>query len=89
MLIINNDDVAKLLTMADCIRVQEDAFKKVPTGGAIHRPRIDTYMPCDVPDGYYRFSTMEGANDAYMAIRMKSDIITSEPLQIRSASCFA
>jgi alanine dehydrogenase len=76
MLIINNDDVARLLTMADCIRVQEDAFKKIPFGGAIHRPRIDMYMPCERPDGYYRWSTMEGANDAYQAIRMKSDVIT-------------
>src|SRR5215471_13394360 len=75
MLIINNDDVAKLLTMADCIRVQEEAFKKIPHGGAIHRPRIDLYMPCELEDGYYRWSTMEGANDGYMAIRMKSDVI--------------
>jgi alanine dehydrogenase len=76
MLIINNDDVAELLTMSDCIRVQEEAFKQLPYGGAIHRPRIDIYMPCDVPDGYYRWSTMEGANGGYMAIRMKSDVIT-------------
>jgi len=75
MLIIDNDDVAKLLTMGDCIRVQEDAFKKLPFGGAIHRPRIDLYMPCEREDGYYRWSTMEGANDGYMAIRMKSDVI--------------
>jgi alanine dehydrogenase len=76
MLIINNREVAELLTMDDCIRVQEEAFKKLPDGGAIHRPRIDVYMPCDRPDGYYRWGTMEGANDGYMAIRMKSDIIT-------------
>ena len=30
-LIINNDDDAKLLTMDDCIRVQEEAFKKMPS----------------------------------------------------------
>jgi len=76
MLIINNDDVTALLTMADCIRVQEDAFKKLPTGGAMHRPRIDMYMPCDRPDGYFRWGSMEGANDGYFAIRMKSDIMT-------------
>jgi alanine dehydrogenase len=76
MLIINNQDVAELLTMGDCIRVQEEAFKKLPFGGAIHRPRIDMYMPCDSPDGYYRWGSMEGANDGYFAIRMKSDIIT-------------
>ena len=76
MLIINNDDVTALLTMADCIRVQEQAFKKLPTGGAMHRPRIDMYMPCERPDGYFRWGSMEGANDGYFAIRMKSDIIT-------------
>src|SRR5579863_6863369 len=76
MLILNNDDVARLLTMGDCIAAQEAAFSKIPTGGAIHRPRIDIYMPCERDDGYYRWSTMEGANDGYMAIRMKSDVIT-------------
>lgn len=76
MLIINNDDVARLLTMTDCIRVQEQAFRKLPTGGAMHRPRIDMYMPCDRADGYFRWGSMEGANDGYFAIRMKSDIIT-------------
>jgi alanine dehydrogenase len=76
VLIINNDDVSQLLTMADCIRVQEEAFRKIPQGGAIHRPRIDMYMPCDREDGYYRWGSMEGANDGYFAIRMKSDIIT-------------
>ena len=76
MLIIDNHEVSQLLTMADCIRVQEEAFSKIPTGGAIHRPRIDMYMPCEREDGYYRWSTMEGANDAYQAIRMKSDVMT-------------
>lgn len=76
MLIINNDDVAALLKMEDCIRVQEEAFRKIPDGGAIHRPRIDMYMPAERPDGYYRWGSMEGANDGYFAIRMKSDVIT-------------
>jgi alanine dehydrogenase len=76
MLIINNELVSELLTMEDCIHAQEEAFKKLPTGGAIHRPRIDMYFPCDREDGYFRWGTMEGANDGYFAIRMKSDIIT-------------
>jgi ornithine cyclodeaminase/alanine dehydrogenase-like protein (mu-crystallin family) len=76
MLIIDNDLVAQLLTMKDCIRVQEAAFRKLPTGGAMHRPRIDMYVPAERPDGYFRWGTMEGANDGYFAIRMKSDIIT-------------
>lgn len=76
MLIINNDEVFKLLTMEDCIRVQEEAFRKIPWGGAIHRPRIDMYMPTDQEDSYYRWGSMEGANDGFFAIRMKSDVIT-------------
>ena len=76
MLIINNDIVHDILTMEDTIRVQEEAFSKLPTGGAIHRPRIDIYMPCGREDGYFRWGTMEGACDGFLAIRMKSDIIT-------------
>jgi alanine dehydrogenase len=64
MLIISNSDVTELLSMNDCIRVQEEAFKKLPYGCAIHRPRIDVYMPCDLPDGYYRWSTMKGPTTA-------------------------
>jgi alanine dehydrogenase len=76
VLIIDNDLVSQLLTMDDCIRVQEEAFRKLPGGGAIHRPRIDMYFPCERADGYFRWGTMEGANDGYFAIRMKSDVIT-------------
>jgi alanine dehydrogenase len=76
MLIIDNALVSQLLTMADCIRVQEEAFRKIPSGGATHRARIDMYFPCEREDGYFRWGTMEGANDDYFAIRMKSDIVT-------------
>jgi alanine dehydrogenase len=75
MLIINNDLVAQVLSMDMCINAQDEAFKKLPTGGAIHRPRIDMYFPCQRDDGYFRWGSMEGANDGYFAIRMKSDII--------------
>jgi alanine dehydrogenase len=76
MLIIGNDVVAQILTMRDVLRVQEEAFRKLPTGGAIHRPRIDLYFPCEREDGYFRWGSMEGANDGFFAIRMKSDVIT-------------
>lgn len=33
------------------------------------------YYPCRRDDGYFRWGTMEGANNGYFAIRMKSDII--------------
>ena len=76
MLFIHNDVSARVLEMADVIAVQEDAFKQAAAGTAVARPRIDVYVPCDRKDGYWRWGTMEGANDGYFAIRMKSDIMT-------------
>jgi len=75
MLIINNDQVARLLTMRECIEAQELAFSQLASGRSIHRPRVDMYVPCQRDDGYFRWGTMEGANNGYFAIRMKSDII--------------
>lgn len=76
MLIIDNATVSDLLSMAECIDAQEEAFRQIPSGGAVHRPRLDMYVPCERDDGYYRWGTMEGANDGILAIRMKSDVIT-------------
>lgn len=76
MLFIHNDVVAKVLTMKECIEVQEAAFRAMDTGRAIHRPRIDMYTPAGRSDGYYRWGTMEGWYDGIFAIRMKSDVMT-------------
>ena len=75
MLLIDNDVVAQVLTMRECIEVQEAAFAGLAKGEAIFRPRIDTYVPCDRDDGYYRFGTVEGASGGYYAVRLKSDIV--------------
>jgi alanine dehydrogenase len=74
MIVIDNEQVSRLLTMEECIRAQEEAFAKLPSGGAIHRPRVDLYFP-GPDDGYFRWGSMEGANDGVFAIRMKSDVV--------------
>jgi alanine dehydrogenase len=76
VLFIHNEVVEKLLSMQECIEWMEQAFRQLPSGGSIHRPRLDMYVPCERSDGYFRWGTMEGANDGFFAIRMKSDIIT-------------
>ena len=77
MLFLSNADVERLLSMKECIEVQEKAFKALETGGAIHRPRIDLYAPSNTQtDGYYRWGTMEGWYDGIFATRMKSDVNT-------------
>ncbi|APX89498.1 ornithine cyclodeaminase [Brevirhabdus pacifica] len=75
MLIVDNALVARLLDMPGCIAAQESAFAGLDSGRSIHRPRIDMYVPCQRDDGYYRWGTMEGANNGVFAIRMKSDIV--------------
>lgn len=77
ILLVDNTTVERLIGIADCIQVQEDAFREIATGRAIQRPRIDVYAPCAREDGYYRWSSMEGVTvrpGAYFAIRMKSDV---------------
>jgi len=76
MLFIHNDVVAEILRMEDCIAAQERAFRDLAEGRAAHRPRSDIYAPCEREDGYYRWGTMEGCSGGYLAIRMKSDIMT-------------
>jgi len=76
MLFIHNDVVRSILSIKEAIPVLADAFQRVETGEAMDRPRLDMYMPCELPDGYYRWGTSEGTYDGIFAIRMKSDIIS-------------
>ncbi len=77
MLFIDNPTVEKVLSMDECIDAQDIAFRGLPTGASVHRPRIDVYVPTDRTDGYFRWGTMEGASKdlGVFAIRMKSDIL--------------
>jgi ornithine cyclodeaminase/alanine dehydrogenase-like protein (mu-crystallin family) len=75
-LIINNADVAQVLTMPDTIAALERAYLDVAATEAICRPRIDIRIPTSDPAKNYQWGTMEGGSTAgYFAIRMKSDII--------------
>ena len=76
MLLIDNETVARVLTMPDCIAAQERAFAGLIDNTSLARPRIDIYAPCDRPDGYYRWGSTEGVSDGVLAVRLKSDVIT-------------
>src|SRR5260370_2662839 len=75
-LIINNDDVGKVLTMADTIAALETAYLQVAAKEAVCRPRIDMRIPTSDPAKNYQWGTMEGGSTSgYFAIRMKSDVV--------------
>src|SRR5215470_6246389 len=78
MLFINNDDVAKVLTMEDTLGAIEEGHRELARGELAGRPRVDVYT--ETPDSakFHRWGTMEGASKGLQrfAIRMKSDVVT-------------
>jgi len=77
-LVLNDDDVAHVLKMEDCINVLEAAFTDMGKGLVGNAPRRDTFLTTSRSDGYYSFKTIEGglANLGVMAQRINSDLIT-------------
>jgi alanine dehydrogenase len=77
MLLLNNDDVAKVLTIEATIEALETAYLSYAAGTATCRPRIDIRVPSAAAGETYQWGTMEGASEdsGYFAIRMKSDVI--------------
>ena len=76
MLIINNEDVAHVLTMEMTIAALEESYRGLATGETVCRPRIDIRIPTSDPAKVYQWGTMEGGSTSgYFAIRMKSDVV--------------
>ena len=75
-LLINNAEVAQVLTMGATIDALEASYRLLAEGEATCRPRIDIAIPTSDPAKTYRWGTMEGgATSGYFAIRMKSDLM--------------
>lgn len=77
-IVLNDDDVARLLDMKDCIEVLEEAFRDLGKGTVVNAPRRDSFMISSRPDGYYSFKTIEGGVERLrvMAQRINSDLVT-------------
>jgi alanine dehydrogenase len=77
MLFLDNQVTAAVLTMPDVVRALEESYRDLATGDGICRPRTDLRLPID-DRRVYQWGTMEGgsARTGYVAIRMKSDVLT-------------
>src|SRR5438309_1171285 len=76
MLIINNAEVERVLTMEMTLEALEESYLALAAGEAVCRPRIDIRIPTSDPARNYQWGTMEGGSTSgYFAIRMKSDVI--------------
>ena len=76
MLLINNEDVARVLTMRDTIDSLERSYRDLATQEAVCRPRIDMRIPTSDPNKTYQWGSMEGGSTrGYFAVRIKSDVV--------------
>ena len=78
MLILDNDDVEKLLDVNSCIDALDYAYRALADGTAVDRARTQTYVKLAEPQLSYCLKTMEGAipGTGLMALRLTSDIIS-------------
>lgn len=81
-LLLNNDDVRRVLTANNTREALETAYRELIDGDAVCRPRIDIRIPTRQPGNFYQWGTMEGGSTSgYFAIRMKSDVIYEQEYQ--------
>jgi alanine dehydrogenase len=80
MMILNNEEVSGVLSMENCLRHLEAAYKDLADGAAVNRPRSDLYLPSTASSGVYCFKTMEGGltREKVVALRLNSDVIKWE-----------
>jgi len=78
MLFINNEDVEKVLTIRDTLRVLEEGHRELAKAELVARPRVDIYTETNSEGRFHRWGTMEGSSKGLHrhAIRMKSDIVS-------------
>lgn len=77
-LILSNDDIDRLLTMADYVDILEDAYGELAAGRGVVRPRSDSLAPTAMPGAVYGLKSADGIAPKFgvAAVRINSDIIT-------------
>ncbi len=77
MLVLGNEDVERLLPMADCIAALEPMYADFAHGAALLSPRVDNMAPTVHDGAYYAFKHMGGTWPArrVQALRINSDIV--------------
>jgi hypothetical protein len=78
VIFIDNQTVAKVLTMEDTLRAIENGHQELARGELAGRPRLDVYTETRRPETFHRWGTMEGSSKSLQrfAIRMKSDVVS-------------
>src|SRR5262249_36258398 len=78
MLVLSNEEIARLLTMQDCMAALEPMYRDHADSRTLFSPRVDNIVPTSHEGGYYAFKHMGGSWPAQsvQALRINSDIVT-------------
>jgi alanine dehydrogenase len=78
MLVLSNEEVARLLSIEDCMAALEPMYRDWAQERALVSPRVDNIAPNAHPGGYYAFKHMGGTWPArkVQALRVNSDVVT-------------
>jgi alanine dehydrogenase len=78
MLVLSNEEIARLFTIEDCMAALEPMYRDFADGRALLSPRVDNLSPTLRADAYYGFKHMGGSWPAQRipALRINSDIVT-------------
>src|SRR6267142_5165876 len=78
MLILSNEEIAKLLSIEECMAALEPMYRDVADEKVLFSPRVDNIVPNPHPEAYYAFKHMGGTWPAQgvQALRINSDVVT-------------
>jgi alanine dehydrogenase len=78
MLVLNNDDLARVLPMRACIDILEEGFRDIGAGRAVDTGRTDVYTATPTDGLFHRSSILRGANRRLHvnSVRIMSDMVT-------------
>jgi ornithine cyclodeaminase/alanine dehydrogenase-like protein (mu-crystallin family) len=78
-IILSNDDVARVLTVPECMAALEDAYAELGAGRGVNRTRSDTLAGIESqPGALYSLKSMDGIAPKFGvgAVRINSDVVT-------------
>src|ERR671935_1099163 len=78
MLVLSNEEIARLLTIEECMAALEPMYRDVAEERVLFSPRVDNIAPNSHPEGYYAFKHMGGTwpREKVQALRINSDVVT-------------
>src|SRR5882672_6666586 len=78
MLVLSNEEIAKLLSIEECMAALEPMYRDVADEKVLFSPRVDNIVPNPHPEAYYAFKHMGGTWPAQgiQALRVNSDVVT-------------